>query len=156
MWRCGVVGTEWWTACCALAGLVLAPACATDDPKDTSTIDVSCSPYPAPEDAPMENELSIGGRGYICYKPAPEGICVAVTGAESAAVVAEQGASAAGCEEGVVVIDGLCPVDLRLGDCLMDETGETWSVYPCNRWADLPGGEAAGCEGMGGAWTPAL
>ena len=58
-------------------------------------------------------------------------------------------------EEGTLVIDGSCPEDLVVGRCHFDERREVWSVYPCNRWDDLPDGEAAGCEGAGGRWEPA-
>lgn len=130
----------------------LAFGCGGDKPTDTGTLDLSCAPYPVPEDALLEDVLLVGGRGYVCYLEVPEGLCKSVDGAEAAAVVAEQGPSAAGCEDGVVVIDGTCPIDLRLGECTFVDSGDVWTAYRCGRWSTLPGGEAAGCEAAGGTW----
>ena len=129
-------------------------ACGQKAEDSSPPLDQSCSPYPVPEDAPTETILETGGQGYICYLPAPEGLCISVTGAEAAAVVADGGPEAAGCEAGVVQIDGACPLDLRVGQCALPETGEVWTLYPCNRWADLPRGEQEGCEAALGQWTP--
>jgi len=129
--------------------------CGSPEKHDTASLDTECSPFPVPEDALVDNDLHIGGRGYVCYLPSPEGVCVAVSGAEAAAVVADQGAEAAGCSSGVVVIDGTCPADLVVGTCTFADTGEVWTLYPCNRWDDLPGGEASGCESAGGSWADA-
>ncbi len=143
-----------WTA--LWAGVALAGGGCGTEPKDSAApLDQSCSPFPVPEDAPTENDIDIGGQGYICYLPSPEGVCVAVTGAEAAAVVADQGPAAAGCEEGVVVVDGQCPADLALGVCSFPDNGTSWTLYPCNVWDDIPDGEAGGCESSGGLWSPA-
>lgn len=129
-------------------------ACGTKSEDTAPPLEQECSPYPVPEDAPTETILAAGGRGYICYLPAPDGLCIAVDGAEAAGVVAAGGPEAAGCEDGVLQIDGTCPTDLQVGQCALAETGEVWTLYPCNRWNDLPGGEAEGCRAAGGTWTP--
>ena len=135
----------------ALCGWMVACGPKTED--SSPPLEQECSPYPVPEDAPTETILEPGGQGYICYLPAPQGLCIAVTGAEAAAVVADGGPAAAGCESGVVQIDGVCPVDLRIGQCTLSETGEVWTLYPCNQWADLPRGEEQGCDAALGQWT---
>ncbi len=134
---------------------VFAGACGGDGPKDTATLDQSCSPYPSPEDALESDVIEAGLDGYVCYLPAPEGICMAAAGADAAFAAFDGGKDSVGCTSGVLVIDGTCPLDLVLGECQLEGLGQVWQVYPCNRWNDLPGGEAVGCEGEGGVWVPA-
>lgn len=136
-------------------GLGLLGACGSDGSKDSTSLDQSCSPYPVPEDALTEDVLVAGGSGYACHRPAPDATCVEAEGGDLALIAFEQGKPGVDCEEGTLVIDGSCPEDLVVGRCHFDERREVWSVYPCNRWDDLPDGEAAGCEGAGGRWEPA-
>lgn len=145
----------WGPSAGALWSLVALSTACGKEPPDTGSPDQSCSPYPVPEGAPDSDVLDVGGASYICYEAAPEGVCRTVRGAESAAVAASGGGAAVGCSDGVVVIDGTCPQDLKIGDCTLATTGEVWTLYPCNRWDDLPGGEAAGCEAADGTWVPA-
>ena len=132
----------------------LALGCGHGGPKDSATLDQSCAPYPVPTDALLEDVIVSSGTGFVCYRPSPDGTCISVDGADAAFTAYEGGKSSVGCEEGVLVISGRCPQDLVLGHCLIEARGEEWSVYPCNRWDDLVGGEAAGCEAEGGSWTP--
>jgi len=130
-------------------------ACGDEGPKDSATVDQSCSPYPVPQDVLHEDVIVSGGTGYVCYRPSPDGTCVSEEGADAAFTAFEGGKDSVGCSEGVLVVSGTCPEDLVLGHCHLEELGQVWSVYPCNRWDDLVGGEAAGCEGEGGVWVPA-
>ena len=139
---------RWWL-------VVFAIACGGDGPKDTATLDQSCSPYPVPEDVLETDVIESAGGGYVCYLPSPEGICMSADGADAAFIAFEGGKDSVGCSEGVLVIDGSCPADLVLGECRLEGLGQVWRVYPCNRWDDLPGGEAAGCDVEGGVWVPA-
>ena len=137
-----------------VALVCLAWGCGEEGPKDSATLDQSCAPYPVPDDALTEDVIVSAGTGFACYRPSPDGTCVYVGGADAAFTAYEGGKSSVGCEEGVLVISGSCPQDLVLGHCLVEARGEEWSVYPCNRWDDLVGGEASGCEAEGGSWTP--
>ena len=128
--------------------------CGDDPPKDSASLDQSCAPYPVPSDAPTEDVIEAAGTGYVCYRPSPDGTCVSVAGGDAAFMAYDGGKASVGCEQGVLVISGSCPEDLVLGHCLFADRGEDWSLYPCNRWDDLVGGEAAGCEGEGGSWVP--
>lgn len=134
--------------------IALVLGCGEDPPKDSASLDQSCAPYPIPDDAPTEDVIVSAGSGYICYRPSPDGTCISVAGGDAAFTAYEGGKASVGCEEGVLVINGSCPQDLVLGQCRFEALGEDWSVYPCNRWDDLVGSEAAGCEGQGGRWVP--
>ena len=107
-------GTALFVGCCAAL-----TACGTKAEDTAPPLEQECSPYPVPEDAPTETIIAAGGRGYICYLPAPDGLCIAVDGAEAAGVVAAGGPEAAGCEDGVLQIDGSCPTDLQVGQCAL-------------------------------------
>lgn len=139
----------------ALLAAVLQLAACSGDKADTSPpLDQACSPYPVPEDALTEDILTGPGSEVVCYRESPDGTCTALSSAEAAYALTQGGKEAIQCTDGVAQVGGSCPTDLLIGTCTVSET-EVWSVYPCHRWDDLPGGAEAGCTNLGGSWSPA-